>query len=69
MNTAVTVVADRDACIGAGQCALAAPDVFDSADDGLVEVVRPDPDRTDLPAVREAVALCPAQALRLRGGE
>lgn len=62
----MTIAADRDVCIGAGQCALTAPDVFDSADDGLVEVLRPEPDAADLPAVREAVALCPARALSLR---
>jgi len=64
----MTIIADREVCIGAGQCALAAPEVFDSADDGLVELVRPHPDDADLPVVREAVALCPARALRLRDG-
>lgn len=28
--------ADRDKCIGAGQCAMAAPAVFDQDDDGVV---------------------------------
>jgi ferredoxin len=59
----VRIVADRDRCVGAGQCALAAPDVFDSGEDGLVVVLRPDAGASD--AVLEAVDLCPASALSL----
>ena len=32
----MSVVVSRDACVGAGQCALVAPDVFDQDDDGIV---------------------------------
>ncbi|WP_316527782.1 ferredoxin [Kitasatospora brasiliensis] len=60
------VTADRDACIGAAQCAYSAPDVFDQDDDGyvLVRDPRPGPDARE--AVLEAVDLCPARAILFR---
>ncbi|GAA4139186.1 ferredoxin [Actinomadura keratinilytica] len=57
----MSISADRDRCIGSGQCVLSAPHVFDSDDDGLVVVV--DPDRTGDRAVREAAVLCPVGAI------
>ncbi|MBK1786423.1 ferredoxin [Prauserella cavernicola] len=61
------IEADRDLCIGAGMCAVTAPEVFDQDDDGIVVTLaeQPGPDDTEL--VREAVQLCPAGALRLSG--
>jgi ferredoxin len=56
------ISADRDVCVGAGQCVLAAPAVFDQDDDGLVVVNAPDSPDDD--AVRDAVHLCPAGAIR-----
>ncbi|WP_261555736.1 MULTISPECIES: ferredoxin [Frankia] len=61
------IVADRDRCIGAGNCVMTAPEVFDQDDDGLVaplvdEVHPVDPASVD--AARQAVARCPATALR-----
>lgn len=58
------VRADRKVCVGAGQCALRAPGVFDQDDGGIVVVLReqPGPDQRD--AVREAVRLCPSGAIR-----
>jgi len=36
----VRVLADRDRCVGAGQCVLSAPDVFDQSDqDGRVLIL------------------------------
>ena len=55
------VHADRDVCIGAGMCVLAAGAVFDQDDDGIVVVLDEMPD--DGPAVRKAVANCPSGAL------
>jgi ferredoxin len=56
---------ERDVCVGAGQCVLAAPEVFDQGDDdGLVVVLR-DPGPGDERDVRQAVSTCPSQALRL----
>lgn len=57
----MAITADRDRCIGSGHCVLSAPEVFDSNDEGLVVVVRPDHD--DDRAVREAVQLCPVSAI------
>ena len=41
----VRVIADRDRCIGAGQCVLSAPDVFDQSDDDGRVVILPNPTR------------------------
>ena len=47
------VTVNRRACIGSGQCALAAPSVFDQSDeDGIVELLTPEPPEN----VREAVS-------------
>jgi ferredoxin len=62
----VEVELDEPKCVAAGQCVLAAPEVFDQRDEDGVAVVlddRPDPDLLD--GVREAAALCPAAAIRL----
>jgi ferredoxin len=59
------IIADKDTCIGSGQCVLTAPDIFDSDDDGLVDVLQPEPDPAHEAAVREAVTLCPSRALSL----
>ena len=57
------VVADREACVGAGQCELLAPEVFEVDDDGAVRVLQPEPD--DDSAVRDAVQQCPTGALSI----
>jgi ferredoxin len=58
------LTADRDVCIGSGQCVRTAPDLFDSADDGLVEIRR-QPEPAELDDAVDAVRLCPSRALRL----
>lgn len=57
---------DRERCIGAGQCVLTAPELFDQDDEGLVTTRS----AADLTAdvhgvVDELVQLCPSGALRL----
>ncbi|MEU9101368.1 (4Fe-4S)-binding protein [Streptomyces sp. NPDC048361] len=59
------VSADRDVCVGAGLCALTAPGIFDQDDDGLVDVVTPDPDPAQQAAARQAGNLCPSGAVRV----
>jgi ferredoxin len=60
------IVADTTRCVGAGQCVIAAPDVFDQTDDeGLVVVNQPEPADELMEYVVAAVAACPAQALSL----
>jgi ferredoxin len=61
----VKVHADRDVCIQAGNCVMVADSVFDQDDDGIVVVLVdhiPD-DQQD--KAREAVKLCPSQALTI----
>ncbi|GGK07177.1 ferredoxin [Pilimelia anulata] len=63
------VVVDRDRCVGAGQCVLAEPRVFDQDDlDGTVVLRAERPPADALPAVRMAVDLCPGRALALDEG-
>jgi ferredoxin len=63
--SAVRIAADRDLCIGAGNCVVRAPAVFDQDDDGLVELLVEEPAGSDAAAARDAVGLCPSGALRV----
>ncbi len=58
------VTADRTVCVGAGLCALTAPEVFDQDDDGLVTVLAPEPATALHRAARQAGRLCPSGAIR-----
>jgi ferredoxin len=61
------IVIDEEKCCGAGQCVLAAPDVFDQRDeDGVVILLDADPGPEQHAAVREAAALCPAAVIAVR---
>ncbi|MGN9908882.1 ferredoxin [Phytohabitans sp. LJ34] len=60
------VTVDRERCAAAGMCALTAPDVFDQdEEDGRVLLLDADPPAARHAKVREAVTLCPAQAIGL----
>jgi ferredoxin len=61
----VRVVANVRGCIGAGQCVITAPSVFDQDEDGIVVVVEERPGEMELPDVRAALDLCPSQSLSL----
>ena len=61
MGMKVTV--DKDMCIGAGQCVVTAPDVFDQDDDGFVEVLNENPGEGDAEAARDAAHVCPARVI------
>jgi ferredoxin len=55
---------DVDACVGAGQCVLAAPDVFDQRDeDGMVVLLLENPPVHLKAASEHAAVLCPALAI------
>ena len=54
---------DKDVCIGAGQCALAAPGVFTQDDDGFSTLLPGRQDGTGDPMLREAARACPVQAI------
>jgi ferredoxin len=61
------VTGDRGVCAGAGQCVLAAPDVFDQDDDdGLVLVLQEQPGEDQREAVEEAAETCPSGAVHVR---
>lgn len=56
---------DQEKCVGAGQCVLISPEVFDQRDeDGLVELLDPSPAPESHGGVREAALACPAAAIR-----
>jgi ferredoxin len=60
----VKVMVDKEKCVGAGQCVLAADDVFDqNDDDGLVALLNANPPSDRLADVRHAAAVCPASAI------
>ncbi|AXE90668.1 MULTISPECIES: ferredoxin [unclassified Streptomyces] len=54
---------DKDVCIGAGQCALTAPDVFTQDDDGYSTVLPGREDGGGSPLLREAARACPVSAI------
>lgn len=60
-----TIVADLTKCQGYANCVVAAPDLFDLSSEELVVVLKKDIDASERPAAEEAVAACPAAALRL----
>ena len=51
------------ACVGAGQCALVAEEVFDQDDDGIVILLDSEPDASQESANVRAVSLCPSRAI------
>ncbi len=59
------VVADTEMCIGAGQCALVAGDIFDQDDDGIVTVLDDSPEGAQVALAQRAASLCPARAITL----
>ncbi|GAQ50858.1 ferredoxin [Streptomyces acidiscabies] len=62
------ITADRERCVGAAQCVLAAPGVFDQDEEGLVAPLTVEPGEGDRRVVRLAVGLCPASAIRIDEG-
>ncbi|MBE8471809.1 ferredoxin [Streptomyces justiciae] len=56
---------EADKCVASGQCVLAAMDVFDQDDDGIAILLEDTPAPELLDDVKEAVAVCPAAAIRL----
>ena len=55
--------ADTEACVGAGQCALVAGEIFDQDDDGIVIVLNDEPTPNQEAQTLKAVSLCPARAI------
>jgi ferredoxin len=62
------IILDEETCIGAGQCVLAAPDVFDQRDeDGIAVLLEENPGEDQRGAVEEAAIRCPALSIRIEG--
>jgi ferredoxin len=60
------VSANTNKCLGTGNCALVAPDVFDQDnEDGTVTLLQTEPSAEHSPAVRRAVLQCPSGAIQL----
>jgi ferredoxin len=58
------VKVEEHACIAAGQCVVASPDVFDQRDeDGIVVLLNDNPPDELTEDVRHAASVCPARAI------
>ena len=58
---------DPTICVGAGQCVLTAPELFDQGDDGLVLVLHSHIDTADgRAAAVQAGELCPSGAITIK---
>ncbi len=58
------VQVEQDRCIGAGNCVLTAPGVFDQREeDGLVVLLQEYPPASESEAIDEAEILCPGRAI------
>ncbi|MFD8259053.1 ferredoxin [Streptomyces griseoluteus] len=61
MHTDIEI--DKDLCIGAGQCTLAAPSVFTQDDDGYSALLPGAEDGAGSPMLGEAARACPVGAI------
>ncbi|GEB49323.1 MULTISPECIES: ferredoxin [Streptomyces] len=71
------ITIDQDRCVGAGQCVLVGPDLFDQRDEDGVAFVLTDgpegaaggPGEEHRAAAEEAARVCPAAAITVAGTE
>lgn len=57
---------DQGKCVAAGQCVVAAGDVFDQRDeDGIVVLLNANPPEKRAADVHQAAAVCPAMAITI----
>jgi ferredoxin len=62
----IKIHVDEHKCVGAGQCVMAAPQVFDQREeDGVVVLLQNHAEIGLEPSVRKAAKLCPALAIRI----
>lgn len=63
------IVARQQTCIGSGQCVFTDPEAFDQDDDGVVQVIRAEPENEQQEALaKQAVQVCPSRSLWLEDG-
>ena len=60
------VSVDTTKCSGIGLCEVAAPTVFEVADDGQSHAINPEPPEDERAAVEQAVHECPTGALSIQ---
>jgi ferredoxin len=59
----VKIEVDREICVGAGNCVLAAPDLFDQDDDGIVVLLVADASADQEKPAEMAMQRCPSGAI------
>jgi ferredoxin len=59
------VIVDWDKCQDHGQCAFAAPEIFEINADGKLVVLQENPDESLRDAAEEAADVCPVQAITI----
>lgn len=60
------VTVDQEKCVSSGQCVLNAGEVFDQRDDdGVVELLLPEPGPEHAQDIRNAAGACPALAIHI----
>lgn len=68
MEHVMRITVDEQACVSAGQCVLAAAEVFDQREsDGVAVLLQPEPPEPAHEAVRNAALLCPTNAITVTG--
>ena len=60
------VSVDEWLCAGHGLCEAASPEVFEVNDDGIAVVLQESPGESLLSSVKDAVRLCPADAILIK---
>ncbi|WP_298182262.1 ferredoxin [Saccharomonospora sp.] len=59
------ITIDQDKCVASGQCVVAAEQVFDQDDDGIVILLDAEPSSDQAADVRHAASVCPALAIHV----
>jgi ferredoxin len=65
MARRLTVSVDYGLCTGVGACEQVCPEVFVMRDDGLPEVLEPEPHQTLWASIERAAHACPEEAVIL----
>lgn len=61
------IVIDFNACMGNALCMMAAPEVFEVRDDGMLYLLQEQPAESLRSAVEKAARMCPTQAITIEG--
>lgn len=61
------VIVDMKACMSNALCVMAAPEVFEVREDGLLYILNEKPPEELRAKVVEAARLCPCQAITIEG--